>query len=96
MEVRNVSVVEKEFVITLEQGLHARPAAQFVQTANRFTAEITVTAGAERASARSIFGILRLGARQGTRVTIRAEGADAAAAVESLGRLLTGEDGQGG
>ncbi|MFZ5816246.1 MAG: HPr family phosphocarrier protein [Bacillota bacterium] len=87
-----MTVVEQEFVVQLEQGLHARPAARFVQTAARFTSEITVTAGGVSVSAKGIMGVLRLGVRQGMSLHLRAEGADAPRAVEALGRLLSGAD----
>jgi phosphotransferase system HPr (HPr) family protein len=84
-----MAVVEREFTVLLEQGLHARPAARFVQTAARFSSEITITAGGQSAPAKGILGVLRLGVRKGMTLRLRAEGDDAQAAVETLGKILT-------
>ena len=80
--------LEREFTVASELGLHARPAGQFVQTAGRFSSEITVSADGEWVSARSVLSLLSLAASQGTRLKIRACGADAAEAIDALGRLL--------
>ena len=80
--------VEREFTVASELGLHARPAGQFVQLAGRFSSEITVSADGEWVSARSVLSLLSLAASQGTRLKIRACGADAAEAIDALGRLL--------
>jgi phosphotransferase system HPr (HPr) family protein len=71
-----------------EAGLHARPAAIFVKTANRFTSAITVTNGAKTANAKSIVQVLTLGAKQGTTVTIAADGADEQQALQELASLV--------
>lgn len=71
-----------------EAGLHARPAAIFVKTANRFTSAITVTNGAKTANAKSIVQVLTLGAKQGTTVTIAADGADEQQAIQELASLV--------
>jgi phosphocarrier protein HPr len=75
-----------------EAGLHARPAAQFVKMANRFSATITVQAGEKTANAKSIMKVLQLGARKGTTITISAEGADEAEAVAALSALASRGD----
>lgn len=84
-----MQVAERELVVNLEQGLHARPAARFVETAARFRSEVTVTAGSRSASAKSILGVLSLGVRKGTTIRIRAEGDDADAAIEALSHLVS-------
>lgn len=76
-------------------GLHARPAALFVQTAGRFKAAITVEANGRQANAKSLLALLGLGAGQGTEVRIRAEGDDAAEALEALRALVEGQFGEG-
>jgi phosphocarrier protein HPr len=75
-----------------EAGLHARPAAQFVKMANRFSSTITVQAGEKTANAKSIMKVLQLGARKGTTITISAEGADEAEAVAALSALASRGD----
>ena len=64
--------------------LHARPAADFVRTAMRFDASIAVAAPAGLADAKSLLSVLALGAKGGSRLVLRAEGADAAEAVAAL------------
>jgi phosphocarrier protein len=86
-------VYESEFVVASELGLHARPASQFVTLAGGFECEIQVGRGDEWVDGRSILSLLSLAASRGTTLRIRAEGADAEAAVEALGRLL--EDSEG-
>jgi phosphocarrier protein len=85
-----VSVVEVngEFVVAYELGLHARPAGRFVTLAGKFDAEVFVARGEEWVSGTSVLSLLSLAAAHGTRLRIRAVGADADAAVEALGRLL--------
>jgi phosphotransferase system HPr (HPr) family protein len=69
-------------------GLHARPAALFVQTANRFAADINLAYDNKQANAKSILDILALGAGQGAVITIHASGSDADAALSSLKQLV--------
>ena len=71
-------------VVQKRLGLHARPAALFVRLAKTFDAEIEVRKGRQRVNGKSIMGILLLAAEQGSRVTIRADGPDAKAAIEAL------------
>ena len=64
--------------------LHARPAANFVRTAMRFSANMSVAAGEREVDAKSLLSVLALGARRGTSIHLRAEGEDAAAAIAVL------------
>ena len=86
---------ERVFTVDAELGLHARPAGVFVMIAKRFAAQIEV-ARAEGSDdwvdGRSILSLLSLAASRGTRLRVRAEGSDAAEAVEALGRLLEGRE----
>ncbi|MCX5681645.1 MAG: HPr family phosphocarrier protein [Candidatus Omnitrophica bacterium] len=82
--------IEKEITINSEQGLHARPAALFVQLANKFDCEIIVRKGSNTVSGKSIMGILMLAAERGSKLIISAEGEDAQKAVEELGNFLGG------
>jgi phosphotransferase system HPr (HPr) family protein len=70
--------------------LHARPAAQFVRTAMRHAAAITVYAGERHADAKSVLAVLGLGARRGTQLRLRAEGGDAALALDALAACVSG------
>ena len=84
-------LVEKKIVIKNEQGLHARPAALFVQIANKFTSEITVRKVKQEVNGKSIMGIMMLAASRGSRIIIRANGGDAKKVVEELEELLSGK-----
>jgi phosphotransferase system HPr (HPr) family protein len=69
-------------------GLHARPAALFVQQAAAFSSAIQLTCGERTADGKSILGVLQLGASAGSAVEIRAEGDDAEAAAEALAAFI--------
>ena len=81
---------QAEFVVASELGLHARPAGEFAALASKFEAEISIARADsdEWVSGRSVLSLLALAASQGTRLVVRADGADAAAAVAALGELL--------
>ena len=81
--------IEKEIVIKNSQGLHARPAALFVQIASKYDANITVKKDKETVNGKSIMGILMLGAQQNCQVTITADGDDAEKAVAELEEFLS-------
>jgi phosphotransferase system HPr (HPr) family protein len=70
--------------------LHARPAAAFVKTAMGHAAEITVSADAREANAKSLLSVLALGARRGSVLRLRAEGEDAASALDALVACVSG------
>lgn len=78
-------IVERTVVVRNPTGLHARPAALFVQTAKRFaTTRIEVSRDGRTCDAKSILGVLTLAVTQGTAVTIRADGEEAEAALAAL------------
>jgi len=82
-------LVQKTISIIHAQGLHARPAALFVQTAKRFSAKITIKKGRKIVDGKSIMGLLTLAANQGARIAIVADGADAEQALAALEELVT-------
>lgn len=84
-------IIEKIIVIKNKQGLHARPAALFVQIANKFNCEIIVSKGRQKVNGKSIMGIMMLEAGVGSKVTITANGDDAEKAVADLVELLSNE-----
>jgi phosphocarrier protein len=86
--VSDALVHESEYEVRSDLGLHARPAGKFVALASRFESRISVGRGSEWVDGRSILSLLSLAAGRGTKLRIRAEGSDAVAAVEALGRLL--------
>ena len=82
-------MAEKKVTLEPEEGLHARPAAEFVRKAKQFSAEITVIKGEKEANAKSPMKIMALGAKKGDEIVIRAEGDDAEEAVETLVELVS-------
>jgi phosphocarrier protein len=78
----------KEITITNKLGIHARPAAQFVKTANRFEAEVTVEKDGEEIDGKSIMGLMMLAAGHGSVLIISTEGAQAQEALEALVALV--------
>jgi phosphocarrier protein len=86
-----MSVVKKKLIIKNKQGLHARPAALFVQLANKFDSSITVKKGKEVVNGKSIMGILMLGAERGSEVFLEADGEDAHLAIIELEKILSEE-----
>ena len=74
--------------IVNKKGLHARASAKFVQTVERFDANVRVTRGSETVGGTSIMGLMMLGAATGTSITVEATGLEATAAVDALARLV--------
>lgn len=83
--------IKRKITIENKLGLHARPAALFVQTANKFDCDISVRKDKEEVNGKSIMGILMLAAGKGDEVILIAEGDDAEQAVAELEKLLSGE-----
>lgn len=81
------------FTIKNRLGLHARAAAQFVQTANKFSSEVTLIKDDVEVNGKSIMGILLLAAPKGTDVSVAVDGADEHEAMEMIAELI--EDGFG-
>ena len=75
-------------VVRNKLGIHARPAAMFVKTANRFECDVFVEKDGEKVNGKSIMGLMMLAAGPGSKLHVRAEGEDAARAVAELDALL--------
>jgi phosphotransferase system HPr (HPr) family protein len=84
-------LTEKRVEVRLKTGLQARPAALFVQEANRYKAEIYVEKDGKRVNAKSIMGVMSLAIASGTEIVISAEGSDAEKAVEKLADMISQE-----
>ena len=76
--------------ISNQAGLHARPAAELVKLAGRFSSEIRLEKDGVEVNGKSILGVLLLAAEHGSELMIRADGEDAAGAVEALAALVIG------
>jgi phosphocarrier protein HPr len=88
-------VLTKEVFVINELGIHARPAGQLAQAAQRYASEVRLIHGDQQVDAKSILDILTLALARGTKLRIEAEGPDAAAALnhlESLFKNRFGED----
>ena len=83
-----MSVHEATALVPEGVGLHARPAALFVQKAGTFSSKIRLTCGDRSVDGKSILGVLQLGASAGSHVTIHAEGDDAHLAAEALATFI--------
>ena len=81
-------MVERIVVIKNRAGIHARPAAVLVKTANAFAAQIFLEKDGERVNGKSIMGVITLGATYNTPIKIIAEGKDEQEAVNAISRLF--------
>lgn len=81
---------ELRVALPAEVALHARPAGLFVKTAHQFRSQLSVGANGKAADAKSILGVLALGAKGGTVLTLSADGDDADAALDALAACVSG------
>lgn len=88
------AVIERLVTIRNRLGLHARPAALFVQLANKFRCDISVVKDREEVNGKSIMGIMMLAAGQGTELKICASGPDAEAAIKAIVELIESNFGE--
>jgi len=82
------TTMTKDFTVANKLGIHARPAAMFVKTANRFTCDIFVEKDGEKVNGKSIMGLMMLAAGPGSKLTVHAQGHDASQALAELETLL--------
>jgi phosphocarrier protein len=83
--------IVKEVAVRNAQGLHARPAAMFVQIASRYNSSVTIYREEEKINGKSIMGILTLGIQPGTVVKLEIDGEDAQEVLDELAELLNRE-----
>jgi phosphocarrier protein len=83
-----VTVISRRLTICNRRGLHARAAAKFVTLAERFGASVDVVKDGQDVSARSIMGLMMLGAGMGSEIELRADGWDAKEALDALSALV--------
>ncbi|MCL2442855.1 MAG: HPr family phosphocarrier protein [Treponema sp.] len=81
-------MTERTVIVSNRAGVHARPSALLVQTTKNYKSNIFIQKGSDRINAKSIMGIITLGAAYGTELKIIADGEDEEAAVESLVKLF--------
>lgn len=80
--------ITRDFMVLNKLGMHARPAAMFVKTANRFSCDIFVEKDGEKVNGKSIMGLMMLAAGPGSKLTVSAEGNDAPQALAELETLI--------
>lgn len=85
-------LIEKKLVINNKQGLHARPAALFVQIANKYESDIIVKKGKDEVNGKSIMGLMTLAAEKGSSIRLKIDGPDAKEAMQELEGVISGED----
>jgi len=81
-------LIEKSCVVRNKMGLHARPAALIVQTANKFICEVKLTKDGQEVNGKSIMGVLMLAAAKGTTVDVKTEGEEARACADAIAELF--------
>jgi phosphocarrier protein HPr len=86
--------VVRNFTICNKKGLHARASAKFVQTVEKFDAEVLVSRAGETVGGTSIMGLMMLAAAPGTSITVEATGKEAAEVIEALGALIASRFGE--
>ena len=84
--------IEKRIVIKCKQGLHARPAAMFVQIANKYSSVVTVRKGSEEVNGKSIMGMLMMGADRLAELVLIVDGDDADQSFQELEAFLAKEE----
>ncbi|MEY2733257.1 MAG: hypothetical protein RL340_316 [Gemmatimonadota bacterium] len=87
-------MLERTLQVQNAHGIHARPAAEIVKVAGRFTSNITIARDGLEVNAKSIMGVMMLAAEHGASIVLRAEGEDAAAALNALVALIDGKFGE--
>lgn len=80
--------MERDFVITNEQGIHARPATMLVQKASEFISDIEITFNGVTTDMKSIMGVLSLGVTRGSLITVRITGEDDITAMKEIAKLV--------
>lgn len=86
--------IVREIPIVNQKGLHARASARFVQTVDKFNAEVTVSRGGETVGGTSIMGLLMLAAARGSSITVTAKGPEAKAAIAAVEALCADRFGE--
>lgn len=85
--------LQAELVVMNEEGLHARPAAMLVQALQGLECQVYLSKEGEEVDAKSILGVMMLAAERGTKLSVRASGADAQQAIQAISSILKDEHG---
>lgn len=79
---------EFRYTITDSEGIHARPAGEFVKEAKKFASEVKIVKGEKSADVKKIFGLMSLGVKQGEEILVQIEGTDEEEAATGLEKFL--------
>ena len=82
------ATMTKDFLVSNKLGIHARPAAMFVKTANRFSCDIFVEKDGEKVNGKSIMGLMMLAAGPGNKIIVYCDGDDATQALAEIEALI--------
>ncbi|MFH1239424.1 MAG: HPr family phosphocarrier protein [bacterium] len=82
------NILEKTFEIKNKLGLHARPAALFVQLTNKYKSSVKVSKDKEEVNGKSIMGLMMLAAEQGSRITVTVQGEDAGELLDKIEEMI--------
>jgi phosphocarrier protein HPr len=88
-------MLQLEVEIVNQLGLHARASAKLTQLAAQYTSEVWVSRNGRRVNAKSIMGVMMLAASKGSRITLEANGADEASALQAVAALIADKFGEG-
>jgi phosphocarrier protein len=88
MSAKKSEKVQRELVVQNKMGIHARPAAEFVKTANRYECSIMVEKDGETVNGKSIMGLMMLAAGPGSKIQVQCEGSDALNALQEIEQLV--------
>lgn len=87
-------MLQRDVEVMNANGIHARPAAEIVKCAGRYRAHITLARDGMEVNGKSIMGVMMLAAECGATVTIKADGDDAAQALDALAELIASRFGE--
>ena len=87
-------MAERSVTIVNKNGLHARPAAEIVKTASKFSSDIVIVRDELEVNGKSIMGVMMLAAECGATITLRASGPDEDGAVDAIASLIAGKFGE--
>jgi phosphocarrier protein len=87
-------MAERSVTIVNKNGLHARPAAEIVKTASKFSSDIVIVRDELEVNGKSIMGVMMLAAECGSTIVLRAKGPDEDGAVDAIASLIAGKFGE--
>jgi phosphocarrier protein len=87
-------MLERDVEVVNANGIHARPAAEIVKTAAKFSSDITIARDGLEVNGKSIMGVMMLAAECGSTVRVKADGADEDAAIDALAALIASRFGE--